>query len=63
MLKLVAIVLSGFLLTGCTLPSLSDLPQRESGSLFVVCKDRQVIINDGKSACTGFMQTEEKIEQ
>ncbi len=62
MLKFIAAAVLGFTLTGCTIPSLSDIPSREPGSLIIVCPDKQVIINDGKSACMGFMQTEEKAE-
>ena len=61
MLKFISVVPLGFILIGCTVPSLGDLPSREPGSLIIVCPDKQVIVNDGKSACTGFMQTDKKV--
>lgn len=63
MFKLTTTILFGFMLTGCTVSSLSEvLPAREPGDLFIICPDGQMYINDGKSACTGFMQEAEKTE-
>lgn len=63
MRKFSTVVILGLLLGGCTIPSLSDLPSRKPGELIIICPDGQAIINDGKSACTGFMQTDETVKK
>ncbi len=58
MLKIITVVTLGLLCAGCTLPSLSDLPQGEPGSLIVVCPGGEVILKQNGKNCFDFMQTE-----
>ena len=58
--KIFAAMWVGLLCSGCTISSLSDLPSREPGELFIICDDGQMFINNGEKACTGFMEAEEK---
>lgn len=62
MIKVIAVVAVGLMLTGCSVSNLSELGERmsaqEPGSLIVVCPDGKVILNTRNQNCFSFMETE-----